>query len=143
MKSGKIFRCFAFANSSHYCDISYVTYGSRVSRAPPHNTLPAFLKRHGTKWRFYIGNSKDIPLNSIDFSQVYQATKDLISPKSVWLFIVKLFIRFFNHLSGKWKAWRYLFFNSICTDKREIHNRYFGSKKSEKNGRLWTLWSLY
>ena len=42
--------------------------------------------------KFNIDNSKDIPLNSIDFSQVYQATKDLISPKSVWLFLVKLFI---------------------------------------------------
>ena len=41
LKSGKIFICFAFTVRP------VVTCGSRVSRAPPHHTLPAFLNLHG------------------------------------------------------------------------------------------------
>ena len=35
-----------------------VTRGSRVSRAPPHHSIPAFLNLHGRKWYGLGGGQK-------------------------------------------------------------------------------------
>ena len=39
---------------------SIVTPGARVSRAPPHYTLPAFLNLHGTNLYLFILEMKDL-----------------------------------------------------------------------------------